>query len=262
MDQATIAEINAIKWMHTIDLGDGVVTAGKWPRNPRIAAAFDRIGFGGKKVLDVGTCNGLWSFEAERRGASEVHSVDFLTHVGYWCAPGYRLAHRLLDSKAIYNPDVNVYDIDKLGVRDFDIVVFAGLYYHLKNPLLALARARSVLKAGGYIIVEGPVLLNQQGAVAQFLYTNYGRDRSNWWEPSEQCLREWIECSRFRILEEFPEPTPAFMSTATYKLKRLAERMLGRPEFPSRRTVVLAEAVSGTDPLYASLDPDLADAMR
>lgn len=260
MDQATIAEVNAVEWMHTIDLGDGVITSGKWQRNPRVSVAFDRIDFADKKVLDIGTCNGLWSFEAERRGAVEVHSVDFLTHVGYWCAPGYRLAHRILGSKAIYNPDVNVYDIDKLGVRDFDVVVFSGLYYHLKNPLLALARARSVMKTGGLIVVEGPVLL-KQGSVAQFLYANYGHDRSNWWVPSEQCLREWIECSRFRIVEEFSEPPPAYMDTASYKLKRLAKRVLGRPESESKRTVVLAEAVSGTDPLYASLDPDLADSM-
>lgn len=146
--ETLLQEVRKIDWAHTIDLGDGVVTPGKWPVNRHIVAAFDQVDFRVKKVLDVGTCNGLWSFEAERRGAAEVHSIDHLRLVNYWRTPGYKVAHEALDSKAIYNPDLSVYDVDALGNGYFDAVIFCGVYYHLESPLHALAKLTRVLKTG------------------------------------------------------------------------------------------------------------------
>lgn len=48
-----------LQWMHCIDLGNGVITPGKWKRNPYIEQAFDRLDFSNKKILNIGTCNGL-----------------------------------------------------------------------------------------------------------------------------------------------------------------------------------------------------------
>jgi tRNA (mo5U34)-methyltransferase len=62
-------EVEQLKWVHRIDLGNGIITPGQWPRNPLISAAFSDIDFSGKKVLDIGCWDGLWAFEAERQGA-------------------------------------------------------------------------------------------------------------------------------------------------------------------------------------------------
>jgi tRNA (mo5U34)-methyltransferase len=269
MNEKLSDEVAKFDWMHSIDLGDGIVTPGKWPRNPHIAAAFDRIDFGGKKVLDIGTCNGLWSFEAEKRGASEIYSVDYLTHDNYWCTPAYQFAHEALGSKARYMPDLSAYDIESLGRNEFDVVVFCGIYYHLKHPLLALSKVRKVLKTGGLVIIEGPVIANESEAMAGFLYRGnqskddyFGRwDNSNWWVPSVRCLAEWVECSFFDVLEEFSVAKHISQNGGLSRLKaavrsRLVDR---RPTY--RRTVLLAKAVTRPDQFYSSkqADQDLVD---
>lgn len=249
-------KVNRLEWMHCIDLGGGVVTPGKWERNPGISAAFEAIDFQGKSVLDVGTCNGLWSFEAEKRGASEVLSVDYLTHVDYWCSPAYRFAHSTLKSKAQYNPDLSAYQIDSLQ-RTFDIIVFCGLYYHLKHPLLAFAKARKVLKTGGYIVIEGPVYEDDQRNYAKFLYRGT-RDRSNWWIPTRRCLREWIECSFFEIVAEYPE-APTFRDSISNRARDALRVFLGRELAWSVRQVCVAKGVTRNDHWYNTVDEDLQD---
>ena len=262
MGQAELqTEIAKHEWMHTIDLGNGIVTPGRWPRNPNIVKAFDGIDFSGKKVLDVGTCNGIWSFEAEKRGAAEVHSVDYLTHVEYWCKPAYDLAHNTLESKAIYNPDMNVYDVAGLGVEDFDVVVFCGIYYHLKYPLLALMRMRQVMKTGAQIIIEGPIHANNERAYATYHYHDLLLDdRSNWWTPSRRCLREWVESSFFDITEQFEHPDPP--AGWAGGLKRAVKRSLGRDTDIIKRTVMVAEAVTRKDELYSCIDDEIIDFMK
>ncbi len=251
-----IEEVAKHEWMHTIDLGQGVVTPGRWPTNPDVMRAFDSIDFKGKKVLDIGACNGLWSFEAERRGAAEVYSVDYLTHVNYWCTPAYKLAHEALRSRASYHPDLNVYDIAELGQSDFDVVVFSGVYYHLKHPLLALSRLRAVMSDGGRIIVEGPVYPDDERCYASFHYRDLLLgDKSNWYVPTRRCLREWIECSFFEIEETFEQPDPPL--GVLNGLKSRVRRLTGTPPPSIKRMVMTARAVSRHDDLYSTIDPDL-----
>lgn len=259
MERAELLEqVNSLDWMHTIDLGHGIVTPGKWPVNRRILEAFNAVDFKGKKVLDVGACNGLWTFEAEKRGAAQVYSIDYLTHVDYWCTPAYKLAYNALQSKAIYNPDLPVYDVESLAGRDFDIIIFCGVYYHLKNPLLALAKLRKVLRTGGTIIVEGPIIQDDERCYANFLYLDT-RDKSNWWIPTSRCLREWMECSFFEIMRELPDPDPEYMNTVGYAVKKFAKRLLGENKAHGKRTVMVAQGVAKKDPHYSVPDDDLID---
>ena len=259
MDRSELLEkVHELNWMHEIDLGDGITTPGKWPRNPNIVKAFDQLDFKDKKVLDIGTCNGLWSFEAEKRGASSVDSVDYLKYVDYWCSPAYRLAHDALKSKAKYNPDMSVYDIESLGSDNFDIIIFCGVYYHLKNPLLALAKLRKTLKAGGTIIIEGPAILDENNAYATFLYKAHaGEDKSNWWIPTIRCLREWIECSYFKIEREYSDRSSDTQRELTFQLKQVVKQMLGRSTNYTSRFVITAESIVHKDPNYAAPDDDL-----
>ncbi len=91
-------------WMHTIDLGGGVVTPGAWTPEDQAGTlgALEQIDFRSKKVLDVGCLDGLWSFEAERRGAAEVYATDLVSQVTPNREPYFRLAHELLGSRARY----------------------------------------------------------------------------------------------------------------------------------------------------------------
>jgi tRNA (mo5U34)-methyltransferase len=252
-----VKEMHSHNWMHTIDLGNGVVTPGKWPVNSRILMAFQEIDFSGKKVLDVGTCNGLWSFEAEKRGASEVYSIDYLTHVNYWCSPAFKFAHKVLGSKALYYPDLNVYDVEQLGINDFDVVIFCGVYYYLKNPLLALSKLRKIMRTGGVIIIEGSIYSDDKDCYATYHYKNIlNHDKSNWWVPSLRCLREWVESSFFDIRKEWVSEGNG---SSFRRVKDMMKRVMGKYDRRVDRIVMIAEAVRRHDGMYRSPDPDLLE---
>ena len=223
-DDSVVQQIQAVDWIHTIDLGNGVITPGVWPPSPLILRALESVDFTDKKVLDIGCLDGLWSFEAEKRGAREVYATDLATQRPYRDRPAIELARRILNSRIKYFPDVSVYDVAELGVRDFDIVLFCGVYYHLKNPLLALSKLRGVLKTGGLLITEGEVVGDERRSYARFYYhRHYQQDRSNWWVPTVACLREWIECNFFRCRQEYSNA--ALSASAP---KRLVKKLLGR----------------------------------
>ncbi len=231
-----LSHVARYRWMHTIDLGNGRQTPGQWGPPPSfLVRALDDIDFRGKKVLDIGCWDGLWSFEAERRGAAEVYATDFVRHRPHRGQPTFRLAQKILGSKARYIPDLSVYDVERLGIRDFDVVLFCGVYYHLKHPLLALTRLRRVIRDGGLILVEGETIPSDRNIAEFYYHESYKNDVSNWWIPSIRCLREWVECSFFRIRHESSPDEP-----------------------PKTRHAILAEAVRRTDPNYAFPDDDLS----
>jgi tRNA (mo5U34)-methyltransferase len=192
-------------WFHTIDLGDGHRTPGpEHAQVDHIHKAFRDVDFSGKKVLDIGCWDGLWSFEAEKRGAAEVYSIDLVSQRDE-DVTNYQLAHSILNSRARYFPTVSVYDVHQLGVADFDVVIYMGVFYHIKDPLLALARLRQVTKVGGLIIVEGEVIRSDDCFAKFYYHEDYAQSASNWWVPSIPCLRQWVECSSFRIEGEYAE---------------------------------------------------------
>ena len=225
--------VSKLNWMHTIDLGHGVVTQGKWGQpSSIIKKALDDTDLRGKKVLDIGCWDGLWSFEAERRGAREVYATDLISQRSFANPPTsktFLLGRQILGSRVQYDPDLSVYEVGRLGVSDFDIVLFLGVHYHLKDPLLALARLRQVMRPGAILVVEGEVLDDDRASYARFCYHNHhGGDQSNWWVPTIACLREWVECNFFEIVDEYQ--IGRTHATPTHRLKTMVKRALGRPE--------------------------------
>src|SRR5213082_4089241 len=67
---------NELSWYHTIDLGDGVVTPGFFDTRATVPHVPLPASLAGMRCLDIGTWDGFWAFEMERRGAAEVHAVD------------------------------------------------------------------------------------------------------------------------------------------------------------------------------------------
>lgn len=261
--QHLLEEVVHHEWLYSVDLGGGRVTPGRFgPPNPQIKEVFDQVDFRGRSVLDVGCFEGQWSFEAEKRGAAAVVATDYLvgdpraqlTATGIKELPTFRLAHAILGSRVEYHPDVSVYDVGRLGRRDFDVVVFCGVYYHLKHPLLALSRLREVIREGGALIVEGPVISGSREPYARFFYRDVlAGDRSNWWVPTLPCLLEWVECSYFEVVS-LSEPTaPETRSVAAEGTGRRPSR---RKEKVARHTI-LARAVERRDAHYVLPDEDL-----
>jgi tRNA (mo5U34)-methyltransferase len=81
----------------------------------------------------------------------------------------------------------------------FDVVLFMGVYYHLKDPIRSSTELRKVLRSNGKILVEGAII-DQPGCFAKFYYRDaFCEDNSDWWVPTIECLKQWVECSFLSI---------------------------------------------------------------
>ena len=109
----------------------------------------------GWSVLDVGAWHGFFSFECERRGADRVLAVDRYAWDRFG-ADEFLAARERLGS-AVEHRRVDVHDLDPDEVGRFDLVLLLGVFYHLRLPLRALERIRSVTKR--LLICETHVLL-------------------------------------------------------------------------------------------------------
>jgi tRNA (mo5U34)-methyltransferase len=243
-----IEQVNQLNWVHTIDLGNGVMTPGMWGGgNPAIMRALDDLDFSGKKVLDIGCWDGQYSFLAEKRGAAEVYATDLISQRTYML-PTFELAHTALNSQVKYYPHISVYDVGELGIKDFDIVIYCGVYYHIKDPLRSFTALRKVMADGGQIVVEGAVIKTPprttgspaaEDCYARYYYREqFCGDDSNWWVPTIPCLHQWVESSYFRVEKDYG---------------------LTWPEIENTRYTLTAKAVRLHDPVFIRPDPELAE---
>lgn len=176
---------DALRWFHTMDLGGGVVTRGVVDTAYRLAAIDLPRSLAGLSVLDVGAWDGYFSFECERRGASRVVATDYYS----WHGPGwgtksaFNLAREALGSK-VEDLDIDVMDLSPERVGTFDVVLFLGVLYHLRHPLLALERVASVTR--GTLILETVIDMVgvRRPAMALYAGRELNRDPTNWWGPN------------------------------------------------------------------------------
>lgn len=161
--QASLAdEVAALEWYHTIELAPGVVTPGWHDSRPIVAQIPLPPTLQGRRCLDVGTFDGFWAFEMERRGAAEVVAVDveLLDDVD-WPEPrptftaamrshlrdqkrAFELAREALGSR-VERRYVSVYDLRPEAVGRFDVAFVGTLLHHLRDPIGALQSIRRVV---------------------------------------------------------------------------------------------------------------------
>jgi tRNA (mo5U34)-methyltransferase len=211
------------QWFHNIDLR-GVKTApdhflGDYPniKWQRFAHAVPED-LTGKSVLDVGCNAGFYSIEMKRRGASRVVAID---SDEVYLNQG-RFAAEVSGYPDIEFRNMSVYDVGSLGER-FDVVIFMGVLYHLRHPLLALdtlyeAAVKDMLifqsmQRGSADVV--PVeenyqfwdtsVFEQDGyPLMYFVEHRYANDPTNWWIPNRACVEAMLRSAGFSI-EAHPE---------------------------------------------------------
>src|SRR5580700_5307011 len=139
-------------WFLRMDLGNGIVTPG-WSDPAREKLPYFGLpeDMSGLRVLDVACAEGFFSFEAERRGAAEVVSVDFDPE----CIKRFGICSDALGS-SIRPHVMSVYDLDPQELGTFDLVMFFGLLYHLPNPLLGVEKVAAM--TSGTLLVQSRTL--------------------------------------------------------------------------------------------------------
>jgi tRNA (mo5U34)-methyltransferase len=206
-------------WFHNLELG-GVQTAphhflGDYPRCKweRFAHAIP-ADLSGRTVLDIGCNGGFYSLEMKRRGAERVVGIDFDER---YLAQA-RFAAETLGMKIEFR-QLSVYDVARLGEK-FDVVIFMGVLYHLRHPLLALdlihehvARDLFVFQsmqrgseetsalAGDYEFWETDIFERPEFPRMSFIEKKYSGDPTNWWIPNRACSEAMLRSAGFDILE-------------------------------------------------------------
>jgi len=197
------SRVQELRWHHTIDLGHGIVTPGQDNSPRKLARLKLPESFAGQSVLDVGAWDGFFSFEAERRGAQRVLATDSYSWDGshdWGDKRGFDLAKAVLGSK-VDEKVIDVLDLAPEQIGTFDVVMFLGVLYHMRHPLLALERVASVTH--GMVIVETVVdmLSCRRPAMAFYPSNELGHDNTNWCGPNPAAVVGMLKAVGFRRVE-------------------------------------------------------------
>jgi tRNA (mo5U34)-methyltransferase len=214
------AKVRALgEWFHNIDLG-GVLTAphhflGDYPRTKwrRFEHAIP-ADLRGKTVLDIGCNAGFYAIEMKRRGAERVVGID--SDAGYLEQARFAAA---VSGVEIELREMSVYEVGKLRER-FDLVLFMGVLYHLRHPLLALDLLndhvvgdtlvfQSMLRGSpepmrlqeDYPFSEREVFDEPPYPKLHFVEHRYTGDPTNWWIPNRACAEAMLRSAGFEIVD-------------------------------------------------------------
>jgi tRNA (mo5U34)-methyltransferase len=238
--EALQAQTDALMWFHSIDLGHGVVTKGLAVQPPGSEILPDVTG---RSVIDIGAWDGKYSFLAEQAGASRVVAldhyvwgVDFVARGAYWneCFAQGTLPDHSRDLTDFWQPDLPgrrgfeyaksvlgskvepvvadfaTTDLEPLGV--FDVVLYLGVLYHMKDPLGCLERVRSITREVAVIETEAVHVANLDHE--RFLQFHAGSevqaDFGNWFVPTNECLHALCRAAGFSSVRTVvgPPSTP------------------------------------------------------
>jgi tRNA (mo5U34)-methyltransferase len=211
-----------LSWYHTLELAPGVTTPGFFDTRPTVAKVPLPADLTGKRCLDVGTWDGFWAFEMERRGAASVTAIDIedptrwdwppqsrfgsagegrLAYLSQFKsgAASFALAKDVLGS-SVERLDCSVYDLDPAVHGTFDFIFLGSLLLHLRDPVLALDRVRGVC-GGEAVLAESIELLPSLTRPRTPTARLDGLDESWWWQPNAAGFRRMVQSAGFEILE-------------------------------------------------------------
>jgi len=168
------------------------------------AQTFDSIAIKGKTVADFGAWNGAFTAEAARRGAKHITAVDHVT----WNRPGWHGRESFDFVVNHFGLPVTALDIDLdsptlvlKDVGEHDVVLFLGVFYHLRDPIAALREVAALARE--VLVVETHVdhCLGDGPAMVYYPSDELAGDGSNWWGPNMACVEALLKGLNFSRVE-------------------------------------------------------------
>ena len=246
----THALVETRGWYHSFRFPDGTEFEGAHPvelSESRYAEFPLPEDLTGRTLLDIGAWDGWFSFEAERHGAA-VTAIDTVEVANFWTV------HRKLDSRVAYR-ELDLFEVPGAGLGRFDYVLFLGVLYHTKHPLLALeivcGLTREIAIVESYVI-DSRNWEDHAGEIPslEFYETDeLGGQMDNWFGPTVGCLMALCRAAGFARVELLStrdnraalacyrrwEPEAEVPEQAQTKLNRVTNAMRGGINFRSSR---------------------------
>jgi tRNA (mo5U34)-methyltransferase len=207
-------------WYHTFDLPGGVQTPGFYDLRPVAEKVPVPESLAGKRCLDAASCEGFWSFELARRGASEVVSLDLpdtteedwqglspeeerKRHTGV-ANEHFAFVRDQLPPANIERVDMNIYDAAPENIGTFDYVFLGNILIHLADPARALRALRSVMRPGSELLsLEATsfvlTVLSPRLPLGQLW--DYD-DQPRWWTPNMAGHRRLLHAAGFEVVKQ------------------------------------------------------------
>ena len=252
----------ARRWYHVLELAPGRVTEGIFDLRPYV----DRYGLpermDGMRALEVGTWDGFWAFEMERRGA-EVVAIDLddereldwpprrrkTEFPGEPRGEGFRIAREICGSR-VERVVCNIYDARPEELGTFDLVFCGSVLIHLRDQLLALERIAALCR-GTFISAEAYDPLT---SLLPFPVSRFRADRDAdvvFWEPSARTWRRMLWTAGFDDVREHGRFS--MRSTQGWSVRHVVHHGRGRP--PRARTRPSGRARRAALPTLSSVGP-------
>ncbi len=237
-----LIEDESILWHQRFELAPGVFTPGANDVEQLLELAGVPSDLSGKRVLDIGTTNGGTAFALERRGAERVLATDIYDGDRF----GFNAIAGALGSRAEFRT-VSIYELSQHVEETFDVVIFWGVLYHLRHPLLALDNVRAVTHGQAYI--ETAVCDYETTACGELpLARFYPRDElagdgSNWFAPNVAALKDWCRSCGLEpgALRTWPDGQPNRAMLTAQALDGVPEYQAISYERPLRCSVELGQ---------------------
>jgi tRNA (mo5U34)-methyltransferase len=234
----TVLELPAITWFHSFALPDGEKIAGIKSIECLNAEA-DVIfpaDLPGLSVLDIGSWDGFFSFEAERRGARDVLATDHFcwSGEGWGTREGFDYIHARLNS-SVRAQDVDVPNLDPAVLGRFDLVLLLGVLYHVKDPYRCLEAAATM--CSDHLVVETVTAMAHEPMPVMRLFRpmELADDPTNFWAPNVPAMEVMLTNMGFSRIEAVLSPVSAKPKRS---IPNFVQRALG--DDASRRMIIHA----------------------
>lgn len=210
------SQVAALEWYHTLELPGGVVTPGFFDHRPVLERYGIPASLQGVRALDVGTFDGFFSFEMERRGAEvvaldvpDVESLDWPAPLRASGITRFQPQHRNFDlARTALGSNVqrhfqSAYRVTPDEIGTFGRVFIGSVLIHLRDPVGALMNLRGMLEPGGVIHICEEVhrVLDLLGRGRPLAKLQAISPHMTWWIGNRVCWEHMLLAAGFEQVD-------------------------------------------------------------